>query len=162
MTGFLNIKRILVPKSAAEEANVHLRMMGRKGLEGFSLWAGTLSGETFVVRTNIVPAQTGHRLPSGVCVTVGPEELHRLNVWLYENKMQLIAQIHSHPTDAYHSSTDDEFPIATTVGCVSLVIPDFACHPFSLSRCAIYRLSSHLKWEHLSAPEAAALIQVDE
>jgi hypothetical protein len=160
MNGFLEIKRIIVPRSAADEANLHLREMGRRGLEGFSLWAGTVSGSSFLVRANIVPAQTGYQLPSGVCIAIGPEELHRLNVWLYEHEMKVIAQLHSHPTDAYHSDTDDTYPIAATIGCISIVIPDFAREPFSLARCAIYRLNSNLKWRGLRSQEVSELIQI--
>jgi hypothetical protein len=35
-------------------------------------------------------------------------------------------QIHTHPFDAFHSETDDAFPIVHTPGFLSLVIPRFA------------------------------------
>jgi hypothetical protein len=35
-------------------------------------------------------------------------------------------QIHTHPGAAFHSPTDDEWPIIHTPGFLSLVIPDFA------------------------------------
>jgi len=35
-------------------------------------------------------------------------------------------QIHTHPQAAFHSLTDDAFPIVHTVGFLSLVIPNFA------------------------------------
>ena len=131
-------------------------------MEGFALWAGVQRETTFSVRANIIPAQTGHLLDDGVCVSVGPEELHRINVWLFENKMSLIAQIHTHPTDAYHSDTDDAYPIATTNGAVSIVIPYFARQPFALSRCAVYRLHPHRGWVGLTPKEASGLIQIVE
>lgn len=161
MKGFLDLKQIVVPWSAVQEANAHLRAVGHQGLEGFSLWAGKREGDSFVVHKNIVPVQIGHRLASGICVSVGSEELHRINVWLFENEMTLIAQLHSHPTEAYHSDTDDEFPIATTIGSLSIVIPDFARHPFSLNRCAIYRLMPLDGWTFMEMKEAANLITID-
>jgi hypothetical protein len=48
--------------------------------------------------------------------------------------------VHSHPTEAYHSETDDRYAIVTEDGGHSLVVPDFARHPMALSGCAIYRL----------------------
>lgn len=160
MNGFEHITEILVPDEIAQEANFHLRRIGQRGLEGFSLWAGEMRGTSFFVRVNIVPAQTGHRTESGVCVSVGPQELHRINVWLYENRMSIIAQIHTHPTDAYHSETDDTFPIATTNGCISLVIPNFARQPFALSHCAVYRLKGQAGWVGLSLQETSNLIRI--
>ena len=53
-------------------------------------------------------------------------ELPRLNVLLHERNLTLVAQLHSHPTNAYHSSTDDTYPIVTRAGRISLVVPDFA------------------------------------
>jgi hypothetical protein len=139
-----------------------LRQRGLQGLEAFFLWAGVRDESTFTVTHTIAPAQTGHVTDDGVCVTVGPDELHRINVWLYDHKLSLIAQIHSHPTEAYHSGTDDEFPIATTLGCISIVIPDFACQPFSLSHCAIYRLNQYREWAYLEGLQASHLITIIE
>ena len=45
-------------------------------------------------------------LEDGLCAGSTAEELHRLNKWLYENGETLGVQIHTHPTDAYHSATD--------------------------------------------------------
>jgi hypothetical protein len=160
MRGFLDVTEILVPRPAIEEANNHLRYVGSSGLEGFSLWAGVRTGSQFSVRTNIVPKQIGHFVGGGVCVSVGPEELHRINLWLYENQMTLIAQLHSHPGEAYHSETDDTFPIATTVGSVSIVVPNFARQSFAFDRCAIYRLSDRNKWDPLAAAEVSSMFKI--
>jgi hypothetical protein len=137
-----------------------LRERGSLGLEAFSLWAGTADGEVFNVRVNIVPAQAGHVSAQGVSVYVGPDELHRLNIWLYEKKMSLIAQIHTHPSEAYHSELDDAYPIATTTGCISIVIPDFARHSFSAGRCAVYRLNALRQWALLDISDTLSLINV--
>jgi hypothetical protein len=162
MNGFEHITTIVVPASLVEETNSQLRLIGRRGMEGFALWAGVPSETKFLVRSHIIPQQTGHLLEGGVCVSVGPEELHRINVSLFENQMTLIAQIHTHPTDAYHSETDDAYPIATTVGSVSIVIPYFARQPFALSRCAVYRLCPQRGWVDLTPQEASRLIHIVE
>ncbi|HEY6183484.1 MAG TPA: Mov34/MPN/PAD-1 family protein [Terriglobales bacterium] len=129
-------------------------------MEGFALWVGNREERTFYVRETIIPAQQGHSCEDGVCVTVGPDELHRLNVQLYAQKMSIIAQLHSHPGSAYHSETDDSFPIATTVGCLSLVIPDFACFPFSLGRCAVYRLTAEGAWSFVVPSDVEKLVTI--
>ncbi len=161
MSGWSRISRLIVPRSVTDETNHHLAEVGARELEGFVLWAGTANGDTFHVRRAIIPAQEGLRSDYGVCVRVDGDELHRINVELYDNKLSLIAQIHSHPTDAYHSTTDDAYPIATTVGCLSLVVPDFASRPFDLRDCAVYRLLPSGEWEELSGAEVESLIVIE-
>ena len=162
MTGMAQVETVRVPRRCAMEAHVHLALVGREGLEGFALWAGKLEGAVFYVTDTVIPKQTGLRTDLGVCVTVDARELHRINVWLYNHGLTLIAQLHSHPTEAYHSDTDDTYPIATTTGSLSLVIPDFAREPFSLKRCAIYRLLPPCGWVELSFDEAETLIRIEE
>jgi hypothetical protein len=136
--------------------------VGQQGFEGFALWAGVREGALFHVRQTLIPAQRALRTASGVCVAVDADELHRLNIWLFEQHMLLIAQLHSHPGAAYHSDTDDMFPIATTVGCLSLVVPDFARQPFTLDRCAVYRLMPGGRWIGFAPADVLRLITIVE
>jgi hypothetical protein len=158
VNGFLEIEKIEVVLSAVHSAHGFLQKAGLCGSEGFALWVGRRNGSFFHVSEAVIPAQTGHVTDSGICVSVGAEELHRLNVSLYTRKLSIIAQLHSHPEEAYHSTTDDAFPIATTAGSLSLVIPDFARQPFSLPRCAIYRLTEDGIWDFLPSTQAEQLI----
>jgi hypothetical protein len=162
MSGLLNIEVVRVPRRHVLEAHAHLQQVGRQGLEGFALWAGRQDEATFHVEHTIIPAQTGFWLPDGLCVMVDANELHRINVWLYQHTMTLIAQLHSHPTEAYHSTTDNTFPIATTTGCLSLVLPHFARQPFSLVQCAVYRLHPTRGWIELDADQVQRLIRLEE
>lgn len=118
----------------------HLRAAGRRGLEGMALWAGTIDGSSALVREVIIPEQEGHRTDHGLAVTVAGDELHRINVHLYRSGLRLLAQIHSHPTHAFHSAMDDHHAIATALGSFSLVVPDFAGGPFRIGDFATYRL----------------------
>ena len=67
-------------------------------------------------------------------------ELHRLNVWLYEAHQVIGAQVHGHPCDAYHSETDDTYPIATLDGSLSIVLPFFGRDGWESRDIAVYRL----------------------
>src|SRR5258708_7476442 len=91
-----------------------LRSAGAEGYEAFVLWSGRQNGRTFDVRTAHVPQQKSYRLPSGLCVRVEGDELHRLNVWLYESGEVLAVQVHAHPDEAYHSETANAYPIVAT------------------------------------------------
>jgi hypothetical protein len=159
-TGFLDLATLIVPRRLANEAQTHLRAVGRTGHEGFALWLGTWEGRDFHVDETLIPQQRGLRYESGVCVRVDSDELFRINRYLYQTRRQLIAQLHSHPTDAYHSETDDTYPIATTAGAFSLVIPDFAVRPFALVECAVYRLVPGEGWLEFPMPAVARVIQL--
>jgi proteasome lid subunit RPN8/RPN11 len=160
MSGFLDITRVTVPDEVAEETHTFIRRRGFQEVEAVALWIGQADGTTFTVQEALIPKQTALRTPTGLCYTVSPEELHRINVYLHESGMQIIAQLHSHPREAYHSELDDDLPIATTLGCLSLVIPDFAREPFSLKLCAIYRLLPGQGWAHMRPVEVARLIKI--
>jgi hypothetical protein len=69
-------------------------------------------------------------------------ELHKLNMWLYEAGEVLGVQVHAHPTDAFHSETDDAFPIVATLGGLSIVAADFARDGVLTPQTAIYRLAN--------------------
>lgn len=146
MSNLSNVTLVTIPQRVIDGGRDILRAAGRAHLEGMVLWAGRQDGQTFHVTDLIVPRQKGLRTKDGVCVVVDGDELHRLNIHLFETDLRLIAQIHSHPTEAYHSETDDRYAVATTIGSFSLVVPDFAIRPFTLTECAIYRLKASGEW----------------
>jgi hypothetical protein len=151
------VETFSAPKGVVVKTERSLRSAGRDGYELFVLWSGTRDDSSFHVQTAHVPRQTSYRLKSGLCVRVEGEALHKLNVWLFEHEEMLGAQVHAHPTDAYHSDTDDTFPIVTTLGGLSLVIPDF-CRAGLFVDSAAYRLSPD-GWQEDSRP-VAQLIEV--
>ena len=161
MIGLSHIYVMHVPLPLVLEAHSNLREIGKNSLEGFALWAGTIEGDVFYVRKTIIPIQRGFSSRSGVYVKVDGAELSRINMWLYENEMTLIAQIHTHPSEAYHSEMDDSYPIVTTVGGFSLVIPNFAMGPFDFSKYVVFRLSDG-GWKRLSHPQVNQLIKIME
>ena len=121
----VDVDRLLVPRLVVEETDRGLRHAASSGNECFVLWSGVLLGRTFDVRACHVPRQTRYRLASGLLVRIDGPELHRLNRWLFDNGQMLGVQVHSHPGAAYHSETDDTFPIVTTLGGLSIVVPFF-------------------------------------
>ncbi len=113
----LDITHFEVSRSIILKTEEALLEAGRKGYERFVFWSGIPDRDNFRVAVEHVPAQTGYKLETGLCVKVEGVELNRLNRWLYENKQTLGVQIHAHAEHAYHSDTDDEFPIVTVLGC---------------------------------------------
>ncbi|MBN9483101.1 MAG: hypothetical protein BGO70_01230 [Bacteroidetes bacterium 43-93] len=161
-TGFLNITHVVLPKSCAKVAIDALFAAGRKHVEGVALFAGTVNDTTFTITRTIVPRQLAGDVESGLIYVVAGEELHRIGVELFDAGLQLLAQIHSHPREAYHSDTDDAYPIVTTMGGISIVVPNFARGGINLNEWAIYRLDSNNLWCEVLHPEKASLIQISD
>lgn len=90
-------------------------------------------------------------------MTVDGPELHKLNRWLYDAHETLAVQIHTHPDDAYHSETDDEFPIVTALGGASVVVPRFARDGLTGPDTAVFRLM-HDGWVRTTAKATEVLI----
>jgi hypothetical protein len=156
-----SITKFVVPGGIVRDTDDQLRHAGRARSECFVLWSGMRDGDIFHVRTGHVPRQTAYRLSEGLCVRVEGEELHRLNVWLFEHHEQLGVQVHSHPTEAYHSDTDDTYPIVTVRGGLSLVAPDFGRTGLRGPGVAAYRLGPS-GWDELSEKEVQRLIQFED
>lgn len=56
------------------------------------------------------------------------------------------AQVHSHPTLAWHSCTDDRHPLAPSPGFYSLVLPRFAAGPVGLDGAYLAEVGSDGIW----------------
>ncbi|MGH9511441.1 MAG: hypothetical protein ACRD2U_04825 [Terriglobales bacterium] len=136
------VEQFQVPARIVEQTEAALRGAGAKGYEAFVLWSGRQNGPLFKVLTAHVPKQNAYRLSSGLCVRVNGDELHRLNVWLYEAGEILAIQIHAHPDEAYHSETDDTYPIVAMLGGLSIVAAEFCRAGLFTSSTAVYRLQA--------------------
>ena len=150
-SGLLPIKNFVIPISILSQTIAFLRQVGVQGMEGFVLWAGSkdvMEERRFRFQSFIIPEQRAMLTDSGLLVAVDGKALFDVNKAVHGRNQILAAQIHSHPTSAYHSSTDDAFPLVTLMGSLSIVIPDFAKNaPDDLERWAWYRLSNRSRWE---------------
>lgn len=166
-TDLAEIRSVALPGERAAETQKHLIATGKRGLEGMALWVGIANGSTAKITEVIIPKQQGHRTDHGLAVSVPGDELHRINVYLYKTKQRLIAQVHSHPTEAFHSTMDDRYAIATVLGSFSIVVPDFATGPFEIEKFATYRLlmgrwpwDRAPRWRSVKAKNAAHIIRI--
>jgi len=161
MNGLVKIQKILLPLKHIEIIYEHLRSVGHNGVEGIALLLGKFEDEEkFIITASLIPKQEAYRTESGLFYYVGGEELHRINRWAYENKLSLIAQIHSHPGEAYHSSLDDAYAIMSIVGGFSIVIPNFAFGPIDIKLWETYRLSPSSEWKHVAYKEVQKLFEI--
>lgn len=146
MSELADVTELRVPSQVMSDGYEFMRTAGRARLEGMVLWVGNQHEAVFTVTDLVIPKQRGLRTPDGLCAVVDADELQRLNMFLYRNSLELIAQVHTHPSVAYHSQTDDENAIATTIGSFSIVVPNFAVVSYALSQCAVYRLDALGRW----------------
>jgi hypothetical protein len=78
--------------------------------------------------------------------------------WLTEFWRQLMAakrsikaQVHTHPSEAFHSPTDDQWPIVSQAGFLSIVIPNWGTGEPSLNTAWVGRLREDGKWQRLAS-----------
>jgi Prokaryotic homologs of the JAB domain len=153
MTDFLHLKKVIFSLDQLEFIYKHLREAGAHGVEAVGLFYGVQQEEIFEITDTLIPEQKSYRTEHGLLYMVPGEELYRLNVWAYEKSVRLIAQVHSHPQEAFHSETDDDYPIMTTTGGYSIVIPDFAEGPIDFKFWEVYQLMPEKGWTHISEKE---------
>ena len=159
---FRKIRRVDLTSDVLQQTKALLQRVGRRHDEAFVLWAGFFRSENeFAVTTALFPKQESIRSTLGVGVYIEGREIREINQWLYVNRKVLLGQVHSHPTQAFHSDVDDFLPMVTTVGQFSVVVPYFARGPLpDLSGCAVFRLNGYADWKQLSRSEVDSLFKV--
>ena len=58
-------------------------------------------------------------------------------------------QVHTHPGLAFHSETDDHWPVVSQPGFISIVIPNFAMGPVDLNKMLVGTLTADGDWKQV-------------
>ena len=126
-----------------------LRECGRGECECAVYWIGPSQSNA----VNGVEHPIHRRSPFGYEL----DDLWLTDFWkrLAASKHSVKAQVHTHPGEAFHSSTDDRWPIVSQEGFLSIVIPDFATGEISLNNAWIGRLREDGIWSRLELAEQA-------
>jgi hypothetical protein len=158
-----SVRELQIPNNVLDPTLGFLADKGQQSEEGFVVWGGRrIDEETLQFTSCYVPDQTAHATADGLLVVVDGEALFRMNRAFYERGEIAAGQVHTHPTDAYHSSTDDHFPLVTLRGALSLVIPDFARDGrAAMDRWAWYRLREHGRWDPAAETGTRVLLETD-
>ncbi|MCI0724933.1 MAG: Mov34/MPN/PAD-1 family protein [Acidobacteria bacterium] len=128
----------------------HLRGYGQRGLEAVGYWLGSYTGRVAQVRQLWIP----HFDATGVSYDVSPLEMLRLKRELDQYRYVLLAQVHSHPGEAFHSSRDDRLAASPWPGFVSVVVPNGGriMDPF-VEAVEIFEHVGSGSWRHLEEQE---------
>jgi hypothetical protein len=154
-----DVRRVKIETHVVLSTLEALQLYGEEGFECLVLWLGEVNGDVALVSRAIVPEQEPISNESGVGYFVDSETLFRLNRVLALTGLRLIAQVHSHPAEAYHSAADDRYAIVTAEGGLSLVVPNFGKAPLDPTMWAVYRLRQG-EWQEQSTKEIKILMSM--
>jgi hypothetical protein len=156
--GLGGVRQFVLPRNILLSSLETLVDIGRREVEGFVLWGGVVEDDRFRFTSGYVPRQRGLQTPDGLLVEVDGDALFEVNKAFNDRGEILAGQAHSHPTEAYHSSTDDMFPIVTILGGLSLVVPDFARDGLEAwGGFRWYRLAAYNDWVEINPAEQVIL-----
>jgi hypothetical protein len=145
--------RYQLPHHLLKETFAHFRQCGQGMRECQVLWVSPWSAPDTI--TEVVhpkhPAKYGG-------IDVDPKWLHQFWEILAREKSGVRVQVHTHPRVAFHSETDDAFPMIHTAGFLSLVIPDFAQGPIGFEQSFLAELQKEGHWQEVSVSERLVLI----
>jgi len=154
-----NVKRVIILGEVMTSTIYALRTFGKSKNEGLVLWLGQIEGYQARITHSLVPPQRSIQSEDGVGYIVTEETLLEISRFLNQKKIRLIAQVHSHPGRAYHSSADDRYAVVTKEGGFSLVVPNFGFGQPDLTTWAVYRLSGP-HWLQLDRDQVAKVFTI--
>ncbi len=111
----------MVPGDVWRETLERLRSCGQGARECVVYWCGPADQEG---RLDV--AVHPRHMASAMSYELDEDWLHRFWIELGRKRSSVRAQVHTHQGAAFHSATDDRWPIVHTPGFLSLVLPRFA------------------------------------
>lgn len=153
----IEITLILLPFTILKETLKIFKEYGKQSLEAFAIWVGKEENTTFEIKDVWIPTQ----LNTTFSYYVPDIDVHNINVELNKKKYSAIAQLHTHPDNAFHSCIDDNYSILTLPGSFSIVVPDFGNISIknNLNDMIVYRLIDK-KWVIHSISKVNKLFKV--
>jgi hypothetical protein len=153
----LDFEQLVVPHAVLTASWEHLRAAGTLDCEAALCWAGVQFGPNALVTTALL--FNGTTEYGGVHVS--PEQAGVLYQNCSERGLTLLAQMHSHPGSAFHSSIDERSPHSPVIGFVSIVVPNFAIQlPTDVSGWAVYEQTEYERWRKWKPTENEARISI--
>lgn len=148
------MNRVVVPATLLSETFDHFQQCGRGQRECHVLWLSAWDDPNTITRV----VRSTHDA-NAVGYQVDGDWLNKFWLELAETGHGVRVQVHTHAHDAFHSSSDDTFPIVHTPGFLSLVIPDFGTRPPSLDGSFLAEIAPTGDWISLVPTEKIAIIR---
>lgn len=140
--------RLRLSKSLLTDTFGQLRECGSGSRECQVLWVGPWADPQLIDRI-IHPVHSS----TAAHIHVDDEWVGSLWMKLAELAAGVRVQVHTHPGSAYHSATDDAFPVVHTPGFLSLVIPRFAHGPIGFDHAFLAQRTECGDWRQVSIPD---------
>lgn len=100
----------------------YLQDAGRRNSECVVLWLGRRLTDSIEVEQVWLPPHRAGRL----YFEFNEAAMTAMMAKLRKERQMIVAQVHSHPEEAFHSSADDDWAVIRHEGALSLVVPYFA------------------------------------
>lgn len=142
---------LFIPSDILNRTLDELKEVSTSNREAFALWLGDRTNNR--IKEMYVPEYVSGRNYYQI-TDRGNSELFS---YLKKKKLAVLAQIHTHPNEAFHSIADDKLATVAHVGGLSFVLPDFAKNTtltnfselvksFQLSQSGEWLLTSEEMW----------------
>jgi hypothetical protein len=124
------LKRLTVTPGLLEESRTLLAGPGEQGLEAAVFWLGRVGSATEArVEAVHFPQQVAYRTEQGLAVEILAEAWTETALRLPPGAF-VLAKLHTHGEDAYHSPVDEANPYMRYEGAIAITVPYFARLPF--------------------------------
>ena len=111
-----------IPNSILKASIEEIRKVGLEKREGFLVWLGKREKHgASVVQELFVPQYESGSKFYRVTQQGNLDLMRRLK----DTKTIVLAQLHSHPNEAFHSTSDDRLATVSCIGGLSFVLPNF-------------------------------------
>lgn len=149
------IRGLDVPREIFEGTINRLGGGGSATREAAAYWSGTLEGGRGAVRSVLFAEDYPGHASTACSVSLPAEASYMISEDVSRRGERLLAWLHTHPGEAYHSQVDDRGSISYVPGFVSIVIPEFGRGVTSLSQCAVHEYVGGGRWDKLGGGGAA-------
>ncbi len=128
-----------------------LKGAGAKGREAYVVWVGEMEGSK-AKALDVWPLAAE---ATAVHARIPFREVLAISDLLAQRSWFVLAQLHSHPGVAFHSETDNRFPISNQLGFISIVVPNSAGDEAGAGW-AWFEFIGEGAWRHLGVAEIRA------
>jgi hypothetical protein len=142
------VSRFRLPREVLTRTFEQFRKCGCGRRECQALWVGPWS-DPLAITDVIHPKHSGHM--GGFTIDEG--WLHQFWLELGRTDRGIRLQVHTHPGEAFHSATDDAYPIIHKPGFLSLVIPNFALGPVGFKDAYLTEIQPDGRWRQADINE---------
>jgi len=154
---------VIVPRTIRQEIESTLRACGSQRWECVVYLAAPLQEPSAVAGTprQIVGFFHPEHGNAPHYYAVPRTAVSAMSTALFEKRWQIVAQIHTHPGDAFHSGRDDGGPMVHVPGFVSVVVPSFCKEGLAgLPGCYVTVYEGGGDWRELTCDEVLTTFQV--